>query len=495
MAGEGAAAVAVIKNNRLNEIIIKNPGAGYSSGSTVTLKSEFNYVVNLDLNYLQFNFPHGITTGAEIQFRAEDVGSTEGILPKPSSAGLTSLVAGQVYYAIAGQQNSLESDQIRFALTLQAAQAGDYITFLTQGSGRQVLLTEVFGGRAEAVVETSRFLEGEEVFQGSAVEAASATGKVSTNTGWQIGPKILKIVDYDGDWKVGEKVTGSISKASGIIDNLSIARGVLNIGSLTRTPGKFIDNVGKPSEIVQKIQDSFFYQNFSYVIKSEIPITEWKTQILENNHPAGFNMFGQLQLVGGKDVSGRKVGTEFTKEVNINNYSNVNQITSFGAAQPIYTDYNNTEVLFRKKRLTSSEEILTSIVKKLDDIAPQFNGIDKQFPITVEGEQVIVQQNQLMITINGVIQAPGVSYSIVGGNIVFAEPPKPASRVNYRSLDITPTPIYRIELYSGQAGPPNFGIFPTLGQQVQGADSDTVATVIDSGTTHIDVINIGWWHI
>ena len=488
--GTGADAVAVIKNNRLNEIIIKNPGAGYSSEPVVTLKSEFNYVVNLDLNYLQFNFPHGITTGAEIQFRSEDVGSTEGILPKPSSAGLTALIAGQVYYAIAGQANSLESDQIRFGLTLQSAQAGDYITFLTQGSGRQVLLTEVFGGKAEAVVATSRFLEGEEVFQGSAIELASATGKVSTNTGWQIGPKILKIVDYDGDWKMGEKVTGSISKASGVIDNMSIARGVLNIGSLTKTPGKFIDNVGKPSEIVQKIQDSFFYQNFSYVIKSEIPITKWKTQILENNHPAGFQLFGQLQLVGGKDVSGRKVGTEFTKEVNINNYSNVNQITSFGAAQPIYTDYNNTEVLFRKKRLTSSEEILTSIVKKLDDISPQFNGIDKQFPITVEGQQVIVQQNQLLITINGVIQAPGVSYTIVGGQIVFGEPPKPASRVNYRSLEITPTVIYRIELYSGQAGPPNFGIFPTLGQQVQGKDSDVVATIIDSGTTHIDVINL-----
>ena len=271
---------------------------------------------------------------------------------------------------------------------------------------------------------------------------------------------------------------------------MSIARGVLNIGSLTRTPGKFIDNVGKPSEIVQKIQDSFFYQNFSYVVKSEIPITEWKTQILENNHPAGFNMFGQLQLVGGKDVSGRKVGTEFTKEVNINNYSNVNQITSFGAAQPIYTDYNNTEVLFRKKRLTSSEEILTSIVKKLDDIAPLFNGIDKSFPITVEGEQVIVQQNQLMITINGVIQAPGDSYQVVGGNLVFSEAPRPASKVNYRIIEVTPTPIYRINLYSGQAGIPNYGIFPTLGQQIQGENSDAFATVIDSGTNHLDVINI-----
>ena len=124
--------------------------------------------------------------------------------------------------------NSLESDQIRFALTLQAAQAGDYITFLTQGSGRQVLLTEVFGGRAKRLLRHLASLK-RRIFQGSAVETASATGKVSTNTGWQIGPKILKIVDYDGDWQVGEKVTGSISKASGIIDNLSIARGVLNI--------------------------------------------------------------------------------------------------------------------------------------------------------------------------------------------------------------------------------------------------------------------------
>ena len=94
---------------------------------------------------------------------------------------------------------------------------------------------------------------------------------------------------------------------------MNIAKGVLNIDALTRTPGRFIDDVGKPSEIVQKIQDSYFYQNFSYVIKSKIPINRWKEQILENNHPVGFNMFGQLELTGGKDVSGRKVIAGFYK--------------------------------------------------------------------------------------------------------------------------------------------------------------------------------------
>ena len=93
----------------------------------------------------------------------------------------------------------------------------------------------MFGGAATAVVATSRFLEGERIFQGNSPEQASATGFVSTNTGWQIGPKILKVVDYTGNFVQGEKVSGEVSKASGIIDNLSIARGVLNIDSITQT--------------------------------------------------------------------------------------------------------------------------------------------------------------------------------------------------------------------------------------------------------------------
>ena len=72
--GSGAEAEAIIKNNRLSEIIIKNPVVQVTHlNQLVTLKSEFNYVVNLDLNYLQFNFPHGITSGAEVQFRSDDI--------------------------------------------------------------------------------------------------------------------------------------------------------------------------------------------------------------------------------------------------------------------------------------------------------------------------------------------------------------------------------------------------------------------------------------
>ena len=482
--GTGAEAEAIVKNNRLSDIIIKNPGSGYSSEPSVTLKSEFNYVVNIDLGYLQFNFPHGITTGAEIQLRAEDLGSTVGILPKPSSAGLVSLNENQIYYAIAGAENSLEGDQLRIALTKVDAESGNFITFLTQGEGRQIILTEVFGGKAEAIVETSRFLKGELVYQGSSFETATATGYVSTNDGWQIGPRILKLENYNGEFVEGERVTGQISRAAGTIDNLSIARGTLNIDSLTTSTGQFIDDVGKPSEIVQKIQDSYFYQNFSYVIKSKTPINQWRTSILETNHPVGFNMFGELSLTGGKDISGRKVISDLVKEVNISSFTNTNQITSFANTQPIYTEFNNTEVLFRQKRLTNSEEILTSIVKKLDNFSADFDGIRTQFPLTVEGESITATDDQLLVLLNGIAQAPSVSFTTSGPSIVFSEPPRAPSRIKFRDIKFAQIQITRFTFSSTS------GIFPTSGKIVRSLQTEGTAVVIDSGVDSIDVADI-----
>ena len=195
-------------------------------------------------------------------------------------------------------------------------------------------------------------------------------------------------------------------------------------------------------------------------------------------------MFGQLSLTGGKDVSGRKVGTEFIKEVNINEYTNVNQITSFGAAESVYTDYNNTEVLFRSRRLTSSEEILTSIVKKIDDISDDFDGILKSFPITVEGEGVIVKGNQLMITLNGVIQALAHHIKLLVIRLYLLKHQKQHRRLDIETLDLQLYQFTVTTLTNPQ------GIFPEMGQQVNGESSDAYATVIDSGTFHIDVINI-----
>ena len=471
--GSGAIAEATTKNGRLDTIIVKDPGAGYSSTPTVSLRSSFNYVVNLDLGLLQFAFPHGITNGAAVTLNVVDTG--DGVA-YPLSAGAVGRLNGTTtYYAIAGSANSLENDQLKLAITPANAALGDALAYVNAGTGRQQVLTESFGGAAIANVVTSTFLEGELVYQGESLSTSTATGYVSTNAGWQVGPRVLKIVDYTGEFSTGQRITGVISKSSGIMTDIKVAKGVLEIGSVTKTTGQFIDDVGKPSEIIQKIQDSYYYQDFSYAVKSAVSIGEWKEILIKNVHPASFKVFGELDLNDYGFIPNKETFFQLTKSVELARDAIVPNIQNFALVEPVYSEFNNTEVLFRQKRLTSSENILTSVVQRLDDISSQFDGQKISFPLTVDGNNVVANANQLMIVLNGVVQTPGTAFEIQGDSVVFAEPPQPPASVKYVNVSINQ--IATVALTFNNIS----GIFPTAGMTVVGTSSQarlTVTTVV-----------------
>ena len=202
----------------------------------------------------------------------------------------------------------------------------------------------------------------------------------------------------------GQRITGVISKSSGIMSDIKVATGVLEIGSITKTTGQFIDDVGKPSEIIQKIQDSYYYQDFSYAVKSAVSIGEWKEILIKNVHPASFKVFGELNLDDYGVIPNKETSFQLTKSVELTRDAIVPNIQNFALVEPVYSEFNNTEVLFRQKRLTSSENILTSVVQRLDDISNQFDGEKISFPLTVDGNNVVANANQLMIVLNGVVQ-------------------------------------------------------------------------------------------
>ena len=485
--GLGATAEATIRNGRIDQIEVKDPGAGYSSEPSVTLKSSFNYVINLDLNLLQFSFPHGITNGAPVTVQVVDDGS--GVDPALPISSFGRLSTTTTYYAISGITNSLEDDQLRLALTQDNANIGDFLSFTNAGDGRQVLLTDSFGGSAEANVITGRFLAGEFVYQGINQEDATAFGFVSENDGWQEGPRILKIVNYTGDFTSGERLTGTISKASGTVDNLSIAKGVLEVGAITTTPGRFIDDVGKPSEIIQKIQDSYFYQDFSYSVKAPVSITDWREVLTTNVHPAGFKVFGELGLVESGVIENKTTAFELTKSVNLAESAIVPNLQNFTLVEPVYTDFDNTEVRFRQKNLTSSEQILTSTCQKIEDISQLFDGEQISFELNVKNlnddgqvvtEPVIANANQLIITLNGIVQAPGEAFTVQGSNIVFADPPQPPANVQYATTQLDFKNIKRMNLSNIS------GIFPLIGGTIRGIVSDIDAKVVAVGQTTVD---------
>jgi hypothetical protein len=481
--GSGAIAEATIRNGRLEQIIVKDAGAGYSSTPTVALRSSFNYVVNLDLGLLQFAFPHGIPNGSAVSLNVVDTG--DGAEFPLASGAIGRLNASTTYYAITGTANSLEDDQMKLAITEANADIGDAITFVNAGIGRQQVLTESFGGAAKANVITSTFLEGELVYQGDSLDNATATGYISTNNGWQVGPRIIKVVDYDGTFIEGQQVTGVISKSSGTISDLKIAKGVLEIGSITKTTGQFIDDVGKPSEIIQKIQDSYYYQDFSYAIRSAVSIGEWKDILINNVHPASFKVFGELNVSEYGSIPNKETDFELVKSVELAQEAIVPNIQNFTLVEPIYSEFNNTEVLFRQKRLTSSENILTSVVQRLDNISDLFDGERIAFPLTVDGNNVVASANQLMIILNGVVQNPDTAFEIQGDSIVFSEPPQPPASVKY--VDVTIEQIDTFDLFFRESQ--SSGILPNIGNDVVGITSSArlkVTSVRGATLTQLD---------
>ena len=66
--------------------------------------------------------------------------------------------------------------------------------------------------------------------------------------------------------------------------------------AITDYPGKFKDKLGMVSDII-RIQDSYYYQDFSYVLRSDIQINEFRDLVRSFVHPAGWNVFGEIGIL------------------------------------------------------------------------------------------------------------------------------------------------------------------------------------------------------
>ena len=78
------------------------------------------------------------------------------------------------------------------------------------------------------------------------------------------------------------------------LDNINYTEFTPVIKSYFDNIGKFTSDVGKVSDQNQKIHDSYFYQDFSYLIKSKTPMDSWRSLIKQTTHPAGLKCLVRL---------------------------------------------------------------------------------------------------------------------------------------------------------------------------------------------------------
>ncbi len=108
---------------------------------------------------------------------------------------------------------------------------------------------------------------------------------------------IIKMYDLGiAPFVEGEIFQGQTSGETAKIDSYTRT----NIPGLTGTSvyrtGKYLGEDGFISEASKRVQDSYYYQDFSYVVKTASSIVDWRNNLLSTVHPSGWALFGQIDV-------------------------------------------------------------------------------------------------------------------------------------------------------------------------------------------------------
>ena len=128
---------------------------------------------------------------------------------------------------------------------------------------------------------------------GTFVAGANMTSHTGTITAFDEDRQLLSM-DTTANLVVGNTV--SAGGASGTIANIGIASITSSVGNITTTVGEFLGEEGKLSSDVMRIQDSYYYQDYSYVVKVGESINTWRDAIKSTVHPAGWAVFGEVEV-------------------------------------------------------------------------------------------------------------------------------------------------------------------------------------------------------
>ena len=121
---------------------------------------------------------------------------------------------------------------------------------------------------------------------------------------------ILVLTDAVGTFGDKVTITGSSSGETARVRNAEQAVVSSTAGTVIETEGEFVGVDGHVSENTKRIQDSLYYQDYSYVVKVGEAIADWREYLKSSVHPAGFYLAGEVSIVSSLDAklrSGRTI--------------------------------------------------------------------------------------------------------------------------------------------------------------------------------------------
>ena len=221
--------------------------------------------------------------------------------------------------------------------------------------------------------------------------AIGETAKFGNNNeciieGYNSNANILKVRAQE-QISVGDIIEGKSTQTKATVNEVESYDGFYSIESSSLRKGGWENNAGFLGDNSTRLQDNDYYQNFSYSIKSRVPLETWDDAVSSLNHTTGFKKFSDLQIESKLDyVSNRDLVVDLPAPNDIPGIQVIVDLIGMGDLNCVY-DFDlvkensftvdgkivSDEIIFQNAILTDYSESIGNRVLIIDDISYLFN--------------------------------------------------------------------------------------------------------------------------
>jgi len=238
----------------------------------------------------------------------------------------------------------------------------------------------------------SKYNKNEEIYIGNE--------KVGDVVSWNEVSKLLKLTNTKRKLISGEVIRGKTTdNRSKVVDSYS-SNATFVVSSFSEKLKDYSKDTGRLSTFLQVLQDGDYYQNFSYSLKSKVPIEKWDDKVDSLTHTLGFKKFSDLQ------VESESVGIKTTfniLESNLSSFADLIQEKSFDCYEDFAfaKEFTKTfggslvsdQIYFDNLRILDYTEFISNRVLEIDDISDEFDDTPSIFNYAIIGTFDITKYN------------------------------------------------------------------------------------------------------
>lgn len=304
--------VTQINKGVVEKIIIDNPGTGYVAGDVIVFNNTGTngagavaIVKRVNGQFIQENGTDGILMEDGSSFLVESgVGDITAIeltnggynYQKTPTATITS-TAGT------GAKLIVQSDSIGKILEVAITNFGtSYSSVPSYRFPTNLLVGKQTGNFISGETVTSEqgcllLEDGREFLSETDDRVLKEQNDIVTGTvkSWDANRGLL-ILDSADIFGSPARISGVTSGVTAKVYDFKPVNLNLTVGPYAVTYGKFLNADGRISEASKKIQDSYYYQDFSYVVKVGQSINNWRDAVKRILHPVGLALFGEVSI-------------------------------------------------------------------------------------------------------------------------------------------------------------------------------------------------------